>query len=115
MEKGKRAWTYCAVDAPEDENGVLKGQSRQVMEYADQMGFEVIGSSSDAGQKPLLERQGFKRFLEAALKNEVNILLVASPRCLSHSTMQRAQFQALIRNRQIQIYSPLTGRMEDLT
>lgn len=115
MEKRKRTWAYCSVDAPEDENGALKGQYRQMMEYAEQMGFEVIGSSSDVGQKPLWERPGFKRFLEAVFKNEINILLIASPRCLSHSTMQRAQFQALIRSRQLQVYSPLTGCMEDLT
>ena len=95
MESRKRAWAYCSIDAPEDENETLKKQRRQLMEYAGQMGFEVAGSSSDAGQKPLWERPGFKRFVDAAARGEVDILLVASRRCLTHSSMQIAQLQAL--------------------
>ena len=30
MEKVKQAWIYCAIDAPEDTHGVLKGQFRQL-------------------------------------------------------------------------------------
>ena len=26
MGQGKRAWIYCAIDAPEDRNGALKSQ-----------------------------------------------------------------------------------------
>ena len=26
MEKAKRAWIYCRIDAPEDTHGVLKGR-----------------------------------------------------------------------------------------
>lgn len=112
MESRKRAWAYCSIDAPEDENETLKKQRRQLMEYAGQMGFEVAGSSSNAGQKPLWERPGFKRFVDAAARGEVDILLVASRRCLTHSSMQIAQLQALAKERRIQVYSPLTGLME---
>lgn len=112
MESRKRAWVYCAIDAPEDENKALKKQCRQLMEYAEQMGFEVTGNSSDAGRKPLWERIGFRRFVDAATRGEVDILLVASRRCLTHSSMQMAQLQALARECSLQVYSPLTGPIE---
>ena len=28
MEAKKRAWTYCRIDAPEDEHDCLKGRER---------------------------------------------------------------------------------------
>lgn len=106
MESRKRAWAYCSIDAPEDENEALKKQRQQLMEYAEQMGFEVMGSSSDAGRKPLWERSGFKRFVDTATHGEVDILLVASRRCLTHSSMQMAQLQELAKERRIRVYSP---------
>ncbi len=112
MESRKRAWAYCSIDAPEDENDALKKQRQQLCEYASQMEFAVIGSSSDTGRKPLWERTGFRRFVDAAVRGEVDILLVASRRCLTHSSMQMAQLQALEKECGLQVYSPLTGSME---
>lgn len=112
MESRKRAWAYCSIDAPEDENDALKKQRQQLCEYAGQMEFEVIGSSSDIGRKPLWERTGFRRFVDAATRGEVDILLVASRRCLTHSSMQMAQLKALAEGCGLQVYSPLTGPME---
>ena len=112
MDSRKWAWVYCSIDAPEDENEALKTQRHQLMEYADQMEFEVSGSSSDIGQKPLWERPGFKRFVDAVTRREVDILLVTSRRCLTYSSMQMAQLQALAQDCGLQVYSPLTGPME---
>ena len=56
MSGRRRAWVYCSIDAPEDENDMLKKQREQLWEYAGQMGFEVAGSSSDTGRIPLWER-----------------------------------------------------------
>ena len=33
MGQGKRAWIYCAIDAPEDRNGALKSQFKQLIDY----------------------------------------------------------------------------------
>ena len=41
MGQGKRAWIYCAIDAPEDRNGALKSQFKQLIDYGEQMGFEL--------------------------------------------------------------------------
>ena len=45
MEKEKRVWIYCYIDAPEDTHGVLKGQHEKLDSYANQMCFTVVGSS----------------------------------------------------------------------
>ena len=60
MGQGKRAWIYCAIDAPEDRNGALKSQFKQLIDYGEQMGFELVGSSSDVGTTPLWNRNGFR-------------------------------------------------------
>lgn len=112
MESRKRAWAYCSIDAPEDENDTLKKQRQQLCEYAEQMGLEMAGSSSDIGRKPLWERIGFRRFVDAATRGEVHILLVTSRRCLTHSSMQMARLQAFASDFGLQVYSPLTGPME---
>lgn len=91
---------------------MLKKQRELLWEYAEQMGFEVAGSSGDTGRKPLWERSGFRRFVDAATKGEVDTLLVADFRCLTHSSMQMARLKALAEGCGLQIYSPLTGPME---
>lgn len=109
MENEKRAWAYCAIDAPEDTHGALKSQRQQLMDYAEQMGFEMVGSSSDMGNLPLWERAGFRRFIEAVQKDKANILLIITQNCLTRSSMQLAQLQALTESYKIKIYSPLLG------
>lgn len=109
MENKKHAWIYCAIDAPEDTHGTLKGQRQQLMDYAEQMGFEVVGSSSDMGNLPLFERPGFKRFTDVARTGRADILLVINENCLSRSSMQLAQLQALAESYEIKVYSPLLG------
>ena len=77
MGQGKRAWIYCAIDAPEDRNGALKSQFKQLIDYGEQMGFELVGSSSDVGTTPLWNRNGFRHFIEAVQREQVDVLLQA--------------------------------------
>ena len=109
MERKKRAWAYCAIDAPEDTHGALKGQHQQLMDYAEQMDFEVVGSSSDMGNIPLWERAGFRHFVEAVQDGRADVLLIMNQNCLTRSSMQLAQLQALTESYGTEIYSPLLG------
>lgn len=110
MGKGKRAWIYCSIDAPEDTHGALKEQFKSLMDYAEQMCFETAGSSSDVGTKPLWDRKGFQHFVEAVKNDRVDALLIASRNSLSHSSLQLAQLQALASGYGLEIYSPTEGR-----
>ena len=111
MEKKKQAWIYCSVDAPEDTHGALKEQFRQLCDYAEQMSFETVGSSSDCGGGPLCYRAGFRDFLEAVRKREADTLLVINRKALSHSTIQLAWLQAEAGTWKLEIWSPQEGRI----
>ena len=111
MEKVKQAWIYCAIDAPEDTHGVLKGQFRQLCDYAEQMVVETAGSSSDCGGRPLPERQGFRHFIEAVKERKANILLVVNLHSLSHSSIQLTQLQTMAESLNVAIWSPQEGRI----
>lgn len=112
MEGQKRAWIYCAIDAPEDSRNTLKDQRQQLMDYAEQMGFEIAGSASDTGRQPFWERSGFCEFIESAKNDRTDILLLASLHCIGHTAMQLAQFQAMAGSLGIEVYSPMTGAMQ---
>ena len=86
MGQGKRAWIYCAIDAPEDRNGALKSQFKQLIDYGEQMGFELVGSSSDVGATPLWNRNGFRHFIEAVQKEQIDVLLIVNRGRLSRSS-----------------------------
>lgn len=111
MTEKKYAWVYCYIDAPEDTHDALKSQRQQLMDYAEQMGFEVVGSSSDLGGLPILERSGFQHFMDAVQAGNVSILLIVRSNCLGSSSMQLAKFQALAKGYGIEVYSPLLGKL----
>ena len=82
MEQRRGAWIYCAIDAPDDTHDTLKEQFKQLIDYADQMELEVVGSSSDVGAKPLWERNGFRQFVSQVQKGSVKVLLIMNRNCL---------------------------------
>lgn len=108
---GKCAWIYCAIDAPEDTHGILKKQFKQLIDYGEQMSFEIAGSSSDIGAKPLWKRPGFQNFIHAVKSGKVNTLLITSRNSLSRSAMQIAQFQIMTEKYGLDVYCPLEGRI----
>ena len=96
MGQGKRAWIYCAIDAPEDRNGALKSQFKQLIDYG----------------TPLWNRNGFRHFIEAVQREQVDVLLIVNRGRLSRSSMQLARFQILQESYDVDAYSPLEGKIE---
>ncbi|MCC8138972.1 MAG: recombinase family protein [Lachnospiraceae bacterium] len=111
MENKRRAWIYCAIDAPEDGHKVLKRQRQELMSYAKHMGFETVGSSIDLGGRPLWERYGFHQLVDAVQEGRVDVLLIANPGCLSRAGMQLARFEAWVKHSGLRVFSPLTGEI----
>lgn len=112
MEYKNRAWIYCRIDAPEDTHGTLKNQRRQLMDYADQMGYEAVGCSEDTASGLELDRSGLKRFLDVAGRGEVDILIVHDLSRIGRNTCEAVKFLNQLEQMGVSVYSPLEGKLE---
>lgn len=112
MEYKNRAWVYCRIDAPEDTHGALKNQRKQLMDYADQMGFEVVGCSEDMASGLEFDRPGLKRFLDAARNGGVDILIVHDLSRIGRDTCEAVRFLNRLEQMGVSVYSPLEGKLE---
>lgn len=109
MDQGKRAWIYYRIDAPEDTHGALKNQRQELMNYAEQMGFVVIGSSGDLANGLSLDRTGLKRFMEIAESGDIDVLLVHSMSCIGRDSGKTMAFLEKLAQAGVTVYSPLEG------
>ena len=111
MEKAKRAWIYCRIDAPEDTHGVLKGQHEKLDSYANQMCFTVVGSSHDLGNGLTLNRPGLTELMEAAIIGKMDVLIIDSINRIGRESKQVLKFLHKLNGYGVKVYSPLEGEM----
>lgn len=112
MEEKKRAWIYCRIDAPEDTHGALKGQKKELMDYAEQMGFEVVGSSEDIGSGLDFELTGLKEVMKAAADGEFDVLLIKKLDRLGRDAAKTPELLSGFDQLGIPLYSPLEGEIQ---
>lgn len=111
MEKAKRAWIYCYIDAPEDTHGVLKGQHEKLDSYANQMCFTVVGSSHDLGNGLTLNRPGLAELMEAAINRKIDVLIIDSINRIGRDAKQVLGFLHKLNGYGVKVYSPLEGEI----
>ena len=111
MEKAKRAWIYCYIDAPEDTHGVLKGQHEKLDSYASQMCFTVVGSSHDLGNGLILNRPGLMELMEAAIIGKMDVLVIDSLNRIGRDVNQVLGFLHKLNGYGVKVYSPLEGEI----
>lgn len=111
MKEQLRAWLYCRIDAPEDVHGSLKGQKKELSDYAEQMGFAVEGSSEDLLNDITSDRPGWKRFMEAVSEGVVDVLLVYSLSRISRNFCRSMACLEQLRQSGVAVYSPLEGKL----
>lgn len=111
MDQKEKAWLYCSIDAPEDEHGRLKGQKRELLNYAEQIGFEVVGTSQDTGSGLNFNRIGLTEVSEAATAGKMDVLLIANVSCLCRDTVKTMDFIHQLQEQGIKVYSPLEGEI----
>ena len=112
MEKAKRAWIYCYIDAPEDTHGVLKGQHEKLDSYANQMCFTVVGSSHDLGNGFTLNRPGLTELLEAVIIGKMDVLIIDSINRIGRDAKQVLEFLHKLNGYGVKVYSPLEGEIK---
>jgi len=111
MEQKNRAWTYGRIDAPEDAHGRLKGQKKELFDYAEQMGFEVVGSSEDLGSGLDFERSGLLKVMKAAADGEFGVLLIKRLDRLGRDMPKTMELLMGMEQLGIKVYSPLEGEI----
>lgn len=109
MEQKKRAWIYNRIDAPEDTRGLLKGQRKELYDYADQMDFEVVGSSEDTGGSINMNRPGLSHALNAASESKFEVLLIKQLSCIGRDWIKTTEILVQLKELNIKVYSPLEG------
>lgn len=110
-EEKKRAWLYCRIDAPEDTHGILKIQKKELRDYAEQMGFEIVGSSEDLGCAPLFERSGLAECMQVAETGKMNVLVVKSLSRIDRGIAETLAFRRVLNRLGVKLYSPLEGEI----
>jgi len=111
MEQKKRAWLYCRIDAPEDTHGSLKGQKEKLGNYAQQMGFEVVGSSQDVGKASNSDCLGISEMMSTAQEKQMDVLLIECSLRLGRDLYQTAELIGQLQKYGIAIFSPLEGEI----
>lgn len=112
QESRQRAWIYCRIDAPEDTHGALKGQKKELMDYAEQMGFVVIGESEDIGSGLEFDRAGLAEVMKAAGDGKMDILLIKKLDRLGRDTAKLLEFLRGLDQLGVELYSPLEGQIQ---
>jgi hypothetical protein len=111
-QEQKKAWVYCRIDAPEDAHGALKGQKKELMDYAEQMGFEVVGCSEDLGNGMEFDRAGLAEVTKAAGEGKMDVLLVKKLDRLGRDIVKTLEFIRGLEQLGVGLYSPLEGEIQ---
>lgn len=111
MEQRKRAWVYCRIDAPEDNNGCLKEQKKELFDYANQMNFDVVGSTQDTGYRFEFMPSGLCNVLKVAEKGEFEILILKQINYMGREKDKTLKIITELNSIGIKAYSPLEGEI----
>ncbi|MPL87839.1 hypothetical protein SDC9_33849 [bioreactor metagenome] len=112
QESRLRAWIYCQIDAPEDTHGALKGQKKELMDYAEQMEFAVVGESEDIGSSLDCDCAGLAEVMKAAGDGKMDILLIKKLDRLGRDTAKLLEFLRGLDKLGVELYSPLEGLIQ---
>jgi DNA invertase Pin-like site-specific DNA recombinase len=112
MDEIKRVWIYCRIDATEDTHGSLKGQKKELFDYAEQLGIAVVGSSEDIGSGLNFDRSGLAEVLEAAETGKMDVLIIKNLSRLGRDTTKTIELIKKLTEKGIHICSPLEGEIQ---
>ena len=115
MSEKKHAWAYSRIDAPEDTHGSLKHQDQRLCEYAEKMGFEVVGHSQDLAAAYSMERPGLLTLTDAVMEGKVHLLLVVDSSRISRDLRNVAAYGEFLQSFGVKTYSPDRGMVEELS
>lgn len=102
----RRAWLYTRIDAPENSNGLLKGQKKELSEYAAALGLKIFGTNSDRGVEPQSDRPGPQSLLAAAANHKMDVVITVSPHCIARDDKERRHILHTLAELGVSVYTP---------
>jgi len=108
---GKRAWIYAFIDAPEDNHGALKGQEKELYDYAEQMELLLSGTSTDLGSGHDDNKPGLEQAIAAARDGRFDVLLIKSADRLHSGAAQAIEKFRQLFEMGVTVYSPIEGEI----
>ena len=111
----KRACIYARIDAPEDYCCVLRGQEKELMDYAECLGISVVCSYSDLNCGASDEQPGLDAVINDARDSKFDVLLV---QCLSRLGRDKTSVLPIIEELEsngVEVLSPQDGNINSLT
>jgi DNA invertase Pin-like site-specific DNA recombinase len=90
----------------------LKGQKKELIEYAEQMGFVVVGEAEDIGSGLDFDRAGLAEVMKAAGDGKMDVLLVKKLDRLGRDTAKLLEFLRGLDKLGVELYSPLEGQIQ---
>ncbi|WP_270810016.1 recombinase family protein [Hungatella effluvii] len=115
MSEQKQAWVYSRIDAPEDSHGTLKHQDQRLCEFAEKMGFEVVGHSQDLDSAYKMDRPGLQALTDAIIDGHVDFLLVVDSSRISLDVKNVEIYGKFLQSFGIKTYSPDKGIVAELS
>lgn len=78
MDNKKNAWLYCRVASPDDSGHALLMQEELLRQMAEELGFRIVGTTSEVANGHNFPRPGMGEMLAAAEQGDFDTLLVRS-------------------------------------
>lgn len=87
----------------------MKTQKKELLDYAEQMGFEIIGASEDLGSGLAYDRPGLAECMKAAGDGKADVLIVKNLSRIGRDTAQTLEFLHGLDQLGVKLYSPMEG------
>ncbi len=112
MRKKKNVWIYCCMEPSEDVYLKLKRQRERLNDYAKEMGFCVVGFSSDVANGVGKARLGWKYLIQTVSEQPMDALLVHSLSQIHVDTCQALGILEQLKRKGVTVYSQLEGKLD---
>lgn len=110
-DSSKGVWIYSRVANKQGENELEK-QKVELITFAKEKGYEIIGSSQDIGSGLDYGRKGLKEIIEAAESGNVDMVLVKSLSTIGRDLFKIHEVLNLLSPNVSAIISPIEGVMQ---
>lgn len=105
----KRVWIYCRVDS--DAQIVVNEQKENLIAFAEQKGFVIIGNSEDIGSGLNYDRTGLNEMIKAADDHSIDAVLVKSLCRIGRDMLKTYEVLELLETSAVAIITPTEGEL----